>query len=65
MTLIQVNKKVFEKEVNLQNPEVFEPSKVHFGDSSDVVPVQVPADRNTDFSWSKYKNKIMCKVSNI
>lgn len=34
-------------EPRLQNPEVLDAREVHFGDSGDVVSVQIPAERNT------------------
>lgn len=36
------------KETNLQNPEVLDAREVHFGDSGDVVSVQIPAETNEE-----------------
>ena len=35
-----------EEETDLQNPEVLDTGEVHFGDSGDVVSVQIPTERN-------------------
>lgn len=39
-------KKINQSEPHLQNPEVLDAREVHFGDSGDVVSVQIPAGRN-------------------
>lgn len=46
-TFWEKRKKKKKSKPDLQNPEVLDAREVHFGDSGDVVSVQIPAERNT------------------